>query len=133
MQKHNMCPPAGGKCQNCWGRQQGYAGLLVLMDSYIRNAKKNNRKFDITQKEFGKLTSSKCHYCSSLPSMIKRGGKYNQKSVWGNYQYNGIDRVDNSIGYVKSNCVPCCVICNRAKNKMTYNDFMCYINRIKSS
>lgn len=47
--------------------------------------------------------------------------------------WNGIDRKNNDLGYVASNCVPCCVICNRGKNNMSYNDFVSYISRIKNS
>ncbi len=132
MEKHNLLPPSGGKCQHCWGRPKGYSGFLVLLDSYIRNAKQRKRNFTLTNEEFRDITSSACHYCKSIPQLIRRGGKSNNtKSHWGDYCYNGIDRVNNEIGYIKSNCISCCMICNRAKNKMSYNDFMCYINRIK--
>lgn len=43
------------------------------------------------------------------------------------YTYNGIDRVNNDIGYIKNNCIPCCKICNRAKNSMSYDDFLNWI------
>lgn len=36
----------------------------------------------------------------------------------------GIDRKDNSIGYIKENCVPCCKRCNIAKNIYTVDDFI---------
>lgn len=29
---------------------------------------------------------------------------------------NGIDRLNNSIGYMRNNTVPCCDICNNLKN-----------------
>ena len=37
--------------------------------------------------------------------------------------YNGIDRLDSSLGYTKDNIVTCCKICNYAKNKMKFEDF----------
>ena len=43
---------------------------------------------------------------------------------------NGIDRIDNNIGYTKENSVPCCEICNKAKRDMSYNDFINYLKRI---
>lgn len=128
MEKHNMA--CGSKCQHCFGKKQGEAGLLVLMDNYIRNSKNNERIFELNKNDFIALTSSPCHYCLTPPEKICRGDK-KSKSHWGDYYYNGIDRVDNNIGYTLDNCVSCCVICNRAKNNLNYKDFVAYINRIK--
>jgi hypothetical protein len=41
--------------------------------------------------------------------------------------FNGIDRVDNSKGYILGNCVPCCSWCNRAKADGTLAKFMDWI------
>jgi hypothetical protein len=46
------------------------------------------------------------------------------------FRYNGIDRIHNDIGYVEYNCVPCCIICNRAKNSMPYEDFVDWIDNL---
>jgi len=39
------------------------------------------------------------------------------------YIYNGIDRVDNSLGYVKENCKSCCFRCNKIKRDMSLEEF----------
>jgi len=44
--------------------------------------------------------------------------------------YNGIDRVDNAIGYLTDNCVACCKVCNRAKLQMSKNEFFDHIKKI---
>lgn len=31
------------------------------------------------------------------------------------YTYNGVDRLDSSMGYTPDNCVPCCWECNNMK------------------
>lgn len=36
----------------------------------------------------------------------------------------GIDRIDNSIGYVPGNCVPCCEPCNKMKRMQTKEAFL---------
>jgi hypothetical protein len=46
------------------------------------------------------------------------------------YTYSGIDRLDNNIGYVSGNCVPCCSVCNYAKRDMTVDQFKNWIKRI---
>lgn len=58
--------------------------------------------------------------------MFKRGRRM---GGYGEF-VNGIDRVDNSLGYVADNCVPCCEACNRAKLQMSSTDFINLANRI---
>lgn len=43
---------------------------------------------------------------------------------------NGIDRIDSSTGYTAENTVPCCKICNSAKNTMTQDEFRNWVKRI---
>ena len=45
----------------------------------------------------------------------------------GSYVYSGLDRVDNSIGYILENVVPCCVTCNSMKMAMSYNEFITHL------
>jgi hypothetical protein len=44
---------------------------------------------------------------------------------------NGIDRIDNRLGYERANSIPCCSICNFAKNSMSYEDFIKWIGMVK--
>jgi hypothetical protein len=46
---------------------------------------------------------------------------------------NGIDRVDNSIGYIKSNSVTCCSQCNFAKNDISLYEWLSYLERFQSN
>lgn len=43
---------------------------------------------------------------------------------------NGIDRKDNSLGYLLPNCVSCCVTCNFLKNMMSANQFIDHVLKI---
>jgi hypothetical protein len=47
-----------------------------------------------------------------------------------NYIYNGIDRIDSSIGYILSNCRPCCRTCNVAKSDLSETEFWNWLTRI---
>lgn len=123
-----MKPPAGGKCRDCWGNPKGCSGFKELIDTYKRNAAKHKREFGLSDDCFRNLTSKCCHYCGQEPKNIK---STKARSKWGDYVYNGIDRIDNQLGYTETNCVACCMICNRAKNNMSYDEFMNYLNRIK--
>jgi hypothetical protein len=50
--------------------------------------------------------------------------------AYGDYVYNGIDRKNNSLGYVSNNCVPCCSECNLMKRKMSVNQFLEHMRKI---
>ena len=67
---------------------------------YIKKATLKGREITIDFNDFLNLVTSACYYCnhSSETETI------------------GIDRVDNTKGYTKENCVPCCWKCNRIKH-----------------
>ena len=113
---------------------KGESGLNVLYNSYIDNAKKRSLIFNLTKEQFKTITQKDCHYCKIKPIQVVTTSK--SKSTKRNiehskYFYNGIDRVDNNVGYELYNCVSCCSICNRSKHIMSYQEFMSYIERFK--
>ena len=81
---------------------------------YIASAKKRGLLFDISEKAFTELISKECVYCGAS-STNKR---------------NGLDRVDNSMGYTLENVVPCCFMCNQMKGKLSTEEFFDHIIRI---
>lgn len=85
---------------------------------YQRNAKFRKISFDLTFQEFRKICSMSCHYCGAPPE--KRPAKRGRSSIMAS----GIDRIDNNLGYVPSNIVPCCTWCNRAKNSGDVKQFI---------
>jgi len=91
---------------------------------YVSNCKTKERKFLLSKEEFFKITSQECYYCGgfnvSENILIEKI----------NLDYCGIDRIDNSIGYIIENCVPCCNICNRMKLDLSYNGFTQHIKKI---
>jgi hypothetical protein len=50
--------------------------------------------------------------------------------MYGNYTYNGLDRVNNSKGYTRTNVVPCCIICNNAKRTLSLSEFLEWIGQV---
>ncbi|AGE54739.1 hypothetical protein PBCVKS1B_638L [Paramecium bursaria Chlorella virus KS1B] len=67
---------------------------------YENNARKRSIPFDITEEFVGVLTDQDCFYCGDKTSTAVR---------------NGIDRLDNTIGYLEENCRSCCGVCNNMK------------------
>lgn len=89
---------------------------------YIKQEQTNRgNDFNLTLDEFKKFCSSNCFYCGNEP---------NGKMQTGRDKRNGIDRINNSIGYQLDNCVSCCWTCNRMKGKMTHQDFIEHIRKI---
>lgn len=103
----------------------GEASFNALLIRYKQSAKKRNLSFSLTAKDFRKLTSSICTYCGREPAAIKIDGRRN-----GQYSYNGIDRIDSSVGYILENCTSCCSVCNYAKRDMSQKEFLTWINQV---
>ena len=96
--------------------------------NYGFGAKKRNLEFILTINEFEKLIFNNCYYCNSKPNNIfKIKFKRNKDAIC---YYNGIDRIDNKVGYIITNCISCCSICNFMKSKMLQNEFLLHIEKI---
>lgn len=65
-------------------------------------AKKRELAFELTFEVYAELISHPCYYCANKLGRSLTGG--------------GLDRIDNSKGYVTDNCLSCCTICNRIRN-----------------
>jgi hypothetical protein len=115
-------------CIHCELRAKGETGLNKLWANYIESAKKRDIPFNLSKEQFKELTSSRCYYCGCLPKMIKfRKYKNKENYNWGDYQFNGIDRIDNNLGYIKGNCVPCCRTCNRGKGAWSFEYWVTHL------
>lgn len=79
---------------------------------YKRNAALRELQFDVTFDQFVTFWNRPCYYCGTFINTI------------------GIDRKNNSLGYILSNLVPCCRLCNRLKMAMDINDFINHCKKI---
>lgn len=102
------------------------SSLRSLFGEYRKNAVKRSHAFELSLEQFKEITSKDCHYCGCRPEQVYCR---KDKQTVIPYIYNGIDRMDNSRGYVLDNVVPCCGICNTMKRTLNYDDFL---SRIKS-
>lgn len=66
------------------------------------------------------LFSLDCEYCDDPPAEYSNGAIRN-----------GIDRVDNKLGYTKENVVSCCMVCNNMKHTMSYDAWMQHLEKIR--
>jgi hypothetical protein len=98
-----------------WGKiTEASKTLNAKYNYYKRNAKVRGLAFDPTKEEFSLVIKEPCHYCQTTDSV-------------------GIDRVDNTRGYITGNMVPCCKRCNMAKNDMDKKDFVDWVHRVHNT
>jgi hypothetical protein len=87
-------------------RQRNYMKEhLKNLENHYRNyivssLKRGYGDFQLNFEEFQTLVTSPCHYCKNI----------------NNEEANGIDRVNNDLGYIMDNCVPACWKCNKMKH-----------------
>lgn len=79
--------------------------------------------WEISYEDWKRLTVQPCHYCGCPPSNCGRGRN-------GDYHYNGLDRVDNDVGYTLKNVVPCCKCCNHSKSDQTLPEFLSWVSKV---
>ncbi len=79
------------------------------------SAKTRGKIWNIEDEYAKELMISPCHYCGLIELEVR---------------VNGIDRVDNNIGYEPGNVVPCCKLCNYFKKDYTVDQFISHAQRI---
>lgn len=103
----------------------GESSRRIVLQRYKNQAKSRGYSWELTDEQATWMFHQPCEYCGSSPSSVQlHGGSH------GEYVYSGIDRKVNEIGYTATNCVPCCKVCNRAKNAMPEAEFREWIARL---
>lgn len=94
---------------------------------YKKKARKSGKEFLLTNDQFFYITQQSCHYCGILPyrSSLTKGTHH-----YGDFVYNGVDRINSDKGYTIDNCVPCCRMCNMGKLDSSYQEFIDHLNQI---
>jgi hypothetical protein len=95
--------------------RRGYLATNTVADI---KAKALNRgiEWTLTPVETYYLIIANCTYCD-------------EPSNWPNGR-NGIDRIENHLGYHIGNCMPCCTRCNTAKSQSTVREFKDWITKM---
>lgn len=95
--------------------------------SLTNNAKNRGILVEISKEDFVQIAKMDCFYCGEHP---KEKIYYDQPEWSTPAKLNGIDRVDNSIGYTLDNIVASCYICNRGKMDLSLEDFKAWIIKL---
>lgn len=102
------------------------SGARAVQRPYKHNAMKRAYVWDLTPHQVRELARGSCHYCGA--GLLNEGRLKNGTR----YQYNGIDRIDNTSGYAWANCRSTCLHCNRAKSDLPVDDFLAHVRRISA-
>ena len=100
----------------------GQAGFNNWLHVYKKAATQGKRIFNISKKEFKHIVTKPCAYCGQMP--VEYRVKRNDGNLSTPFFCNGIDRINNHIGYIKENCTPCCKVCNLMKHVLNYKEFI---------
>jgi len=102
--------------QNNWNKE--------LLHHCKLHDKEKNRMFDLDEewiKIMLKYQNGLCAICGD--EMILTNGNKNPKQI-------SIDRINNSLGHLKTNCCLTCWNCNDNKKCKSYENFGCYVDCI---
>jgi len=91
---------------------------------YVWSAKSRNLELTLTASEFDALIAANCHWCGCPPD------KTHTSNGGVSLNWSGIDRIDPAKGYIASNCVACCKICNMAKGAQSVDEFLSWVYRV---
>lgn len=108
------------------GGRSNESVIKLAYNTYRYNGRKRGYTWDLSLDYFKKITGQDCHYCGASPSNEMR---LDENAL---YTYNGIDRLDNTIGYTPDNVVSCCGRCNIMKQDLTANEFIAHAHAIAS-
>jgi len=132
----NRCNVTAGKqrtCGECWGGKlidPEYSTRRTLFGLYKKRCLRagSEREFSLSEERFISLTKSPCAICGSLPATVYRQSHLGRDSY--RCVYNGIDRIDNAVGYVEGNVRPCCIMCNKAKHAWPEEQFQEWLDHV---
>jgi len=120
------------KSCGCWSRDRAKLKEFTrevfvahMLTRYQRGAQNRGIHFSLTVDQLDELMQGSCFYCDEQPSQRNK-----MRGNIGAFQYNGIDRLANHLGYFSENCVSCCGTCNVAKQDMSVHAFMSWAARL---
>lgn len=102
----------------------GESVFNYLYDDIKRRSEKKEIECTLSTKQFKDIISRNCHYCGESPK------EKNIPKSNGFFLANGIDRVDNSVGYIYDNCVPCCETCNMMKRTHSVEEWLSHMKKV---
>lgn len=113
-------------------KEPGKASYSSLYSACRGGARSRQLEFSISAEEHKIIISKNCFYCNRPPRMYSpyltpasatrsfAPGTIERSIIY----VNGVDRINNDLGYAIDNCRPCCTICNESKSDRTEKEFI---------
>ena len=117
----NPLNPGEPRCLKCKTRRNKSWNHSYQTDAKFRArvilhaAKRKKLPFDVDVEFIENLLNTQCFYCEES-----------------RLNFLGLDRIDNSLGYLKSNVVVCCTTCNLIRRDMPYDAWMILAQSMKA-
>lgn len=119
------------RCQSCNNKlisannrlAPGLALVRYTLHEYKKAASFRGYSWELSGEIFQDLIFGKCYFCGCEPNRMV-------ENSWDSILVNGIDRLDNSLGYQEGNVVTCCKDCNYAKRAMSAKEFINLCRRV---
>ena len=108
-------------------KSKGLSMVNTVLREYQRGAERRDLEWALMDGYAEALMRANCHYCGCPPARFRKTA-----ASYGGFAHNGLDRKDNTVGYVRGNVVSCCTRCNEMKATDSYEDFLARIERIYS-
>ncbi len=105
----------------------GEAAFNAIVCGIKGRAKRKHLEWSLTDEQIRLLLTQPCYYCGAEPTQTNGASRAQCNGI---FLYNGLDRIDSSLGYVIENIVSCCGICNRAKYTLSVTQFKDWVIRI---
>lgn len=93
-----------------------------VVSAYKAAAKRRGYAWELSDERAYELLTGNCFYCEAPPAISDAGTT--------TIPINGIDRIDNTLGYIEGNVVSCCDKCNWVKNNRSVLDIAEKIDKV---
>lgn len=111
-------------------REESLIKKLYASNISNKNKMEHGRYSPLTLKQFAVLCKMNCSYCGCKPENehkdIKRGKLITNHILY----YSGMDKINPFGEYSIDNVLPCCSVCNRAKDNGTLEEFINHYKNI---
>lgn len=108
-------------------RKDNYAARTKIFSRYKRDAAERGMLFTVSFETFIEIALADCFYCGKSADKLSKVNA-SRSQIY----YTGVDRKDNSIGYVDDNLISCCTQCNMIKgSSISFEEMIQVSNLLK--
>lgn len=129
-----------GKPKTSMWLSRGESGFNKLLAILRSNARSRKLDYSLDRDYVRALVLDDCFWCDGSPADVGKFVSLDRKVITPAAAKHsefgpciGIDRMDNSVGYVPGNVVPCCHDCNWAKSNLSLAAWLALLSRLRRS